>query len=254
MGKPGRETVKRYLPALLEQTKADFVVANAENAAGGAGLTPSVAQELFSFGIDVLTSGNHIFSKKEIMPFLEVEPRVIRPANYPQGVPGRGYVVHSAKNGLKVGVLNLMGRTFMPTLDCPFRTADTYLEKIQKETALIFVDFHAEATSEKQAVGWYLDGRVSAVVGSHTHVQTCDERILPGGTGYITDAGMVGPVDSVIGVKKEQAINRFLTSIHSHLDVANGNGPVWLCGVLLQLDNETGKTIHLSRIQQRWEA
>ena len=132
-------------------------------------------------------------------------------------------MVHSAKNGLKVGVLNLMGRTFMPTLDCPFRTADTCLQKIQNETALIFVDFHAEATSEKQAFGWYLDGRVSAVVGSHTHVQTCDERILPDGTGYITDAGMVGPVDSVIGVKKEQAINRFLTSMHSHLDVANGN-------------------------------
>lgn len=249
VGKPGRDVTGRVLPDMKKDEKIDFVIANAENAAGGSGITPTIAQELFACGVDALTSGDHIWKKAEVYPYLEATDKVIRPANYPEGVPGKGSTVIKAANGVKVGIINLLGRVFMDPLDCPFACVKKELEKVRKETSVIFVDMHAEATSEKVAMGWFLDGTVSAVVGTHTHVQTADEKILPKGTAYITDCGMTGPYDSVIGRKKENIIERFLTQLPTRFEVASGNEEMH--GVLVTVDPQTGKALAITRVQKK---
>ena len=246
VGRPGRQAVSRRLDRLIDVHAVDLVVANGENAAAGFGLTVDIARELFDLGIDVITSGNHIWDKKEILGYLDRQPALLRPANYPPGVPGAGSGVFSTSAGIKVGVLNLEGRVFMNALDCPFRTADELLDELHRQTPIVLVDFHAEATSEKVALGCYLDGRASALAGTHTHVQTADERILPGGTGYITDAGMTGSRDAVIGIRKELAIEKFLTQLPVRFEVAKKD-PV-LCGVLFTIDVDTGRALGVKRI------
>ncbi len=235
VGRPGRAALRRFLPGLIERYQPDFVVGNAENAAGGYGLTEAVAEELFGLGFDALTSGNHIW-RREFLPYLARAEKVLRPANYPAGAVGKGHVVLS-KGDQKLGVLNLEGRVFMRNLECPFRVGALLAEKLQAETRCILVDFHAEATSEKLALGWYLDGKVSAVVGTHTHVQTGDERILPQGTAYISDVGMTGLRDGVIGMRKDQAIEMFLTQVPRKLEVPK-TGPKKLEAVFLELAEE----------------
>ncbi len=247
VGKPGRKAVKEGLPGLISKLKIDFVIANAENAAAGFGITKAIGEELFSSGIDVLTSGNHIWDKKEAVTYIPKENRLLRPANYPSGVPGAGSIVMNTSGGVRIAVLNLSGRVFMPPLDCPFQVAQRELPALREQTKVIIVDFHAEATSEKSAVGWYLDGEVSAVVGTHTHVQTADERILPGGTAFITDVGMTGPSDSVIGVKKEQIIHKFLTHIPVRFETAKGKA-VLSC-VVLDINAKTGVSNSIQRLQ-----
>jgi len=249
VGKPGRDVVAALLPRLVKSRQVDFVIANGENAAVVAGLTPKVAEELLDLGIDVLTSGNHIWKRKEIEPYLAQSRVVLRPANYPGGVPGTGHVVLKTDEGIPVGVVNLEGRVFMKPLDCPFRTADHLLGQMAAKAAIRIVDFHAEATSEKQALAWYLDGRASAVVGTHTHVQTADERILDAGTGFITDVGMTGPTDSVIGVRKEDAISRFLTQRPHKFEIPKG--PTHLDAVVIDVDPKNGKAKKIERIKIR---
>jgi 2',3'-cyclic-nucleotide 2'-phosphodiesterase len=234
VGNPGRRAVEEMLSKLVDQYFLDLVVANGENASGGIGITPAVADFLLAQGIDLLTSGNHIWKHKEIKPYLEDTDRLLRPANYPPESPGRGYAVVETAAGEKVAVINLEGRVFMEPLDCPFRTADRILKELPPEIKIILVDMHAEATSEKQALGWFLDGRVSAVLGTHTHVQTADNRVLPGGTGYISDAGMTGPVDSVIGMRREIILERFWSQLPQPFKVATHN--IQLQGVLLKID------------------
>src|SRR3990170_4435693 len=212
VGKPGRRAVREWVPRLAARGEADFVIANGENASGGIGIDPKGADELFSAGVDVLTSGNHVWRKREIADYIDRVPAFTRPANFPPGAPGAGWVVRESAGGVPVAVLNLMGRVFMQALDCPFRTADALVPMLRERARVVVVDMHAEATSEKAAMGWHLAGRVSAVLGTHTHVQTVDEEILAGGTAYITDVGMCGPTDSVIGMKKETVLKRFLTS------------------------------------------
>jgi hypothetical protein len=246
VGKPGRRAVSQHLPALVGQRKIDLTIANAENAAGGFGLTPSVLEQLFELGIDVLTSGNHIWDKREVMEVIETERRLLRPANYPPAQPGFGSIVTETPAGVPVAVLNLSGRVFMGHYDCPFRTAEALIPKLAQEARIIIVDMHAEATSEKQAMGYFLDGRVSAVIGTHTHVQTADERILPGGTAYITDVGMTGPTESVIGVAKKAALQRFLTLQPQKLETASG--PAQFCACILEVDETTGRATHLERL------
>src|SRR5919198_986413 len=206
IGKPGRQVISRELHRLVDHHRVDLVIANGENAAGGFGITEETAKELFASGIHLLTSGNHVWDKKEALEFIDREGRLLRPANYPAGTPGRGSRVLSTAGGVRVAVLNLEGRVFMNNLDCPFRTADRELALLRKETPVVLVDFHAEATSEKVSLGWYLDGRASAVIGTHTHVQTADERLLPGGTAYLSDVGMTGPMDSIIGMRRDIVI------------------------------------------------
>jgi len=247
VGRAGRKILTEHLDRLIDKQMVDLVVANGENAAAGFGLTTSVLRELFDAGVDVVTSGNHIWDKKEINEALEREARLLRPANYPPGMPGRGSGVYETAAGIKVGVLNLEGRVFMKNLDCPFRAADGLVAELRKETPIVFVDFHAEATSEKQAMGYFLSGKVSAVVGTHTHVQTADERILGGHTGYLTDAGMTGSQDAIIGNQKEPAMERFLTQLPVRLEAAKKD-PL-LCGVLLSLNEETGCCEAIERIQ-----
>jgi len=244
IGKPGRETVRALLPDLTRERSIDFVICNGENTAGGFGITADTASELLESGVDVLTSGNHIWDKKEIVPYMDEGLPLIRPANYPDA-PGRGYLHQGG-----VTVVNLMGRVFMGPLDCPFRTADALLQKFKEEdqSKVIIVDFHAEATSEKQAMGWYLDGRVSGVFGTHTHVGTVDARILPKGTAYLTDVGMTGPTDSVIGSDKDAVLERFLSSMPNRLPVATG--PCALNAVLVDVDQETGKACLIERIDR----
>src|SRR5512136_3147935 len=210
VGRPGRRALDKFLPGLIKKHGPSIVVANGENAAGGSGMTEEIGKDLFMH-VDVLTSGNHIWDKKEALTYLEREPRLLRPANYPAVNPGRSSYVFRSADGVKAAVLNLQGRVFMEPLDCPFKRADEEIGALRAETPIIIVDFHAAATSEKQALGWYLDGRVSAVIGTHTHVQTSDDRILSGGTAYLSDAGMCGALDSVIGVDKDIAVNRFLS-------------------------------------------
>jgi metallophosphoesterase (TIGR00282 family) len=246
VGRPGRRALEGLLDRILKEYEVCFTIANGENAAGGMGLTPAIAEEIFGAGVDVLTSGNHIWAKKEIYPFLNEGGRILRPANYPARVPGRGSGVFKVADGRKLGVLNLEGRVFMKTLDCPFRVAEQEIEKLRKETPVILVDFHAEATSEKVALGRFLRGKVTAVFGTHTHVQTCDERILEGGTAYITDAGMTGPTESVIGVREEAALERFLTQIPWKYEVASGN--VELRGAVVEVDPESGRSKSIERI------
>ena len=247
IGKPGRRAVREGLPNLKNKLKIDFVIANVENSAGGFGITRSVAEELFSLGIDVFTSGNHIWDKKEAVTYITKESRLLRPANYPGDVPGFGSIVMKTPSGEKVAVLNIAGRVFMPPLDCPFKAAKKELSALKEETMVVIVDFHAEATSEKSAMGWYLDGKVSAVIGTHTHVQTADEKILPKGTAFITDAGMTGPVNSVIGVDKDQIVTKFLTAIPTRFETAKG--PTVFSGVLVDVNAKTGMAKDIQRIQ-----
>jgi hypothetical protein len=247
IGRPGRMAVEKLLPGLIEEHQIDFVIANGENAAAGFGLTPAVLDNLFALGIDAVTSGNHLWDKKDILPRLKKEHRLLRPANYPPEVPGTSFGVYQDKQGRKVGVFNLLGRVFMPAVDCPFRTADKIIAELKKETDIIIVDMHAEATSEKIALGWYLDGRVSAVIGTHTHVMTADQRVLPQGTAYITDAGMTGGFDSVIGMEKEPIIEKFLTQLPTKFEVAEGD--VRFNGVVVEVDEQSGKAIEIIRIK-----
>lgn len=246
IGSPGRQAVGRELHRLVDRYQLDLVIANGENSAGGFGVTEETAKELFGLGVNVLTSGNHIWDKKESVPYIRREERLIRPANYPPETAGRGSVVVRTAGGVKVGVLNLEGRVFMNNLDCPFRGADYEVDRLRQETNIILVDFHAEATSEKITLGWYLDGKVSAVIGTHTHVQTADERIFPGGTAYLTDAGMTGSFDSVIGIKKELAMEKFLTQIPVRFEVAKKD--VRLNGVVVEVDETTGKALAIERV------
>lgn len=248
IGKPGRKALAQHLDALIQECNADFVLANGENASGGLGITPQVAEELLSLPIDMLTSGNHIWKHKEIKGYLNSQEKLLRPANYPEGSPGRGSGLYQAQNGMTVGVLNLEGLLFMSSLPCPFKTADRELEALRKETPLCIVDFHAEATSEKRALGHYLDGRVTAVLGTHTHIPTADAEVLPGGTGYITDLGMCGPTDSVIGVRKEHAIARFTDKLPTGFQVAKER--VQIQGVVIVADTQTGKCLEIT--QRTW--
>lgn len=247
VGKAGRQAIEEVLEEVVAEYKIEFTIANGENAAGGMGITPSIAVEILDQGVDVLTSGNHIWAKKEIVPFLDEESRILRPANYPPKVPGRGSGIFHTRNGQRLGVLNLEGRVFMKHLDCPFRVGEKEVELLRKETDIILVDFHAEATSEKMAMGWFLDGKVSAVLGTHTHVQTSDDRILDEGTAYISDVGMTGPMDSVIGIRKEIALERLLTQIPWKFDVAKE--AIELQGVVIDVDSKTGRSRSIQRIK-----
>jgi metallophosphoesterase (TIGR00282 family) len=246
IGKPGRHAVSRELDRLVDRYRVDLVIANGENAAGGFGITEETAKDLFGCGIHLLTSGNHIWDKKDALEFINREGRLLRPANYPPGTPGQGSAVVTTPGGVRIGVLNLEGRVFMNSLDCPFRVADREIERLRQETSIIVVDFHAEATSEKASLGWYLDGKVSAVIGTHTHVQTADERVLPGGTAYITDAGMTGAFDSVIGVRKDEPIERFLTLRPVKFEVAKSN--LGLNGIVVEIDETSGRALAVERI------
>lgn len=247
VGTVGRLAVKALLPTLVARFKIDFVIANGENSAGGFGITEKVATEIFSYGVHVITSGNHIWDKKDSIPYLAKENRILRPINYPPGVPGYGSIVYTLPYGIKVAVINISGRVFMSPIDCPFRIGIAEIERLKDETRCIIVDFHAEATSEKIAFGYFADGKVSAVIGSHTHVQTADEKILPGGTAYITDAGMTGPSVSVIGIEKEQIIERFLLQMPMKFETAKGSGI--FSGVLVETDVTTGRSTAIQRLQ-----
>ncbi|MCU0607565.1 MAG: TIGR00282 family metallophosphoesterase [Candidatus Edwardsbacteria bacterium] len=248
IGKPGRNVVKKLLPALRAEHGIDFVVANGENAAGGFGLTQSVAEELFNAGIGALTSGNHLWDKKEIEPLLPREPRILKPANYPDSAPGFPHGVYETASGQTIGVMCLQGQVFMPPIDSPFRAADRFVAELKKQTDIILVDLHAEATSEKIAMGWHLDGKISALVGTHTHVMTADERILPMGTAYITDAGMTGGFDSVIGMEKKDVLERFYTGLNTKFEVAERD--VRLNAVLVEIDDRSGKARGIERINR----
>jgi len=245
-GEPGRKALLALLPGLKREHDVDATIVNVENAAAGYGVTPQIARSFLDSGVDVMTSGNHIWDRKEIVEYIVKENLLLRPANYPTGTPGVGSVVVKA-GPHKVAVLNLMGRVFLPSTDCPFRKADEEVARLREETRVIVVDMHGEATSEKQAMGWYLDGRVSAVLGTHSHVQTADERLLPGGTAYITDLGMTGPVDSVIGVERELAIQRFLSQMPNRFEPARG--PAAVHGALVRIDPESGKAVEIRRLR-----
>lgn len=246
VGEPGRNILARKLRRLIETYEIDLVVANAENAAGGFGITPKIAEELYLLGIDILTTGNHVWDKREVIEYITQQPRLLRPANYPASTPGMGSVVMSLSRTEKVAVLQLMGRVFMPSLDCPFQVGKREVARLRAETPIIIVDMHAEATSEKRAMGWYLDGEVSAVIGTHTHVQTADEEILPKGTAYLTDVGMTGPMQSVIGVKKEQVIQKFLDHMPQRFEMAGG--PCLISAALLTV-NGNGRAQSIVRLQ-----
>jgi 2',3'-cyclic-nucleotide 2'-phosphodiesterase len=245
-GSPGRKILKQQLKNIQKRESIGFTIANAENAAGGSGVTEGVANELFSYGIDVLTSGDHIWKKKETIDYIAQEKRLLRPANYPESSPGYGCNVFAAVTGEKIGVLNLIGRVFMQAVNCPFQKAKECVERLSKETNIIFVDMHAEATSEKVAMGWFLDGQVSCVFGTHTHIQTSDERLLHKHTAYITDIGMTGPMDSVIGRKKEQILERFLTQMPVRFEMAEDD--VQIHGAIVKVDTGTGHAISIKRL------
>ena len=242
---PGRNIVARFLPQIVSEEKIQLVIANAENSAGGFGITPLIAEELLSMGMEVLTSGNHVWDKKEIFDYLPRQPRLLRPANYSDELPGQGLIIVKSRNGSPVAVMNLQGRTHMPATDCPFRKADQLLASLDAEVKIRFVDFHAELTSEKMAMGWHLNGRVSAVVGTHTHIPTADERILSAGTAYQTDVGMTGPYDSVIGSDKNLALRRFLTGMPIRLDAAKAGAE--LHATIIAVDDATGRATNIRR-------
>lgn len=243
----GRRAAADQIPRLIREHGVDFCIVNGENAAGGFGLTGNIARKLRSYGADVITTGNHVWDRKDFLPFLNNSEFVLRPFNYPAEAPGAGSIVVTSRLGKPVGVLNLQGRTHLPSTNCPFRQGHSEIQRLKRETPIIFVDFHAEATAEKIAMGWYLDGLASAVIGTHTHVQTADERILPKGTAYLTDAGMTGPHDSVIGVRSEIAIQRFLTQVPVRFKPAEYN--VKLCGALIDVDDESGRALKIQRLQ-----
>ena len=250
VGKAGRDAVQAILPALKKEFSPDVVIANAENSAGGSGTTPKIADELFNLGCDVLTMGDHVWDKAELREYFVKNPHIIRPANFPDGAPGSGFCIFKSKSGQKVGVINLLGRVFMRyNVNCPFRALKDIVQKIKKETPFIIVDMHAETTSEKVAIGSFIDGEVSALVGTHTHVQTADETILPRKTAYITDLGMTGPHDSVIGQNKNNIIERFLTSMPTKFEVASED--VRLNGALVEIDEKTGLAQKIIRVQRR---
>jgi metallophosphoesterase (TIGR00282 family) len=247
VGRPGRDLVRRHVRALAARHQADLIIANGENAAGGVGITRDNMLEILSAGVDVITTGNHVWDKRETLEFIDNEPRLLRPANYPDGTPGAGSYVAAAKNGVRVGVINVMGRVFMNAIDDPFRAADREIARVRADGAqVIFVDMHAETTSEKLALSYYVDGRVAAVIGTHTHVQTADERILPGGTACLTDAGMTGPHDGVIGMDKDAVIARFVTALPSRFETAPGDPR--LNGVLISVDASTGRATAIRRL------
>ena len=246
VGRPGRELIRRGLPALRDYHQIDLVIANAENAAAGSGITREIGEELLDRGVDVMTSGNHIWSRREAIDYIGIEPRLLRPANYPAGVPGNGSFLARAAGGQSVGVVNVMGRVFMHPIDDPFAVVMREIEALRPRARVIFVDFHAEATSEKVAMGWHLDGKVTAVVGTHTHVQTADERILPKGTAYLTDVGMTGPHDSVIGVETSAALGRFLNAMPARFETATENPR--LNAVIVEADDATGRATEIERI------
>jgi metallophosphoesterase (TIGR00282 family) len=246
MGRPGRDIARRAIPVLSERHDIDLVIANVENAAAGFGITKDIGQELRSYRIDVMTSGNHIWDKKEVLDYIPGEPRLLRPANFPDGVPGSGRVLVESASGQSVGIVNVMGRVFMTPLDDPFTVVMKEIEALRAKTRVIVVDFHAEATSEKVAMAWHLDGKVTAVVGTHTHVQTADERVLPGGTACITDVGMTGPHDSIIGVDKDVALGRFLNAMPVRFEAAKGDPR--LHAVVITADVRTGKATGIERL------
>ncbi len=250
VGRPGRNLISSVLPKLRKEKEIDLVIANGENAAGGFGLTQDTLIDIQKAGVDVVTSGNHIWDKRDVAELIDSEPRLLRPANYPVGVAGTGSLVFEHK-GIKVGVINLAGRVFMEPIDCPFRKVKQILEEMKEKTNLIFVDFHAEATSEKEAMGFYLDGLVTAVVGTHTHVPTGDERILKGGTAYQTDLGMTGPRDAVLGVDKDVIIGKFLEATPRRFEIAKG--AVWFCGLIVDVDANSGKAKAIERVRLEWE-
>ena len=246
VGRPGRDLVRHGLAAIVESHQIDLVIANAENAAGGCGITRDIGDQLLGHGIDVMTSGNHIWDKKEAIAYIGTESRLLRPANYPVGAPGNGSYLARTRDGQSVGVINVMGRVFMLNIDDPFTVVKREIAAMRQRARLIFVDFHAEATSEKMAMGWHLDGLVTAVVGTHTHVQTADERVLPKGTAYLTDVGMTGPHDSVIGVEVEAALGRFLTGMPAKFETATGNPR--LNAVIIDADEDTGRALDIDRL------
>jgi metallophosphoesterase (TIGR00282 family) len=246
VGKPGRELVRRGLAAIVDEHRIELVIANAENSAAGFGITREIGDQLLSWGVDVMTSGNHIWDKREAIDYIGAESRLLRPANYPAGVPGNGSYLARASNGQSVGVINVMGRVFMHNIDDPFAIVQREIDALRQRARVIFVDFHAEATSEKVAMGWFLDGKVTAMVGTHTHVQTADERILPKGTAYLTDVGMTGPHDSVIGVETEAAVGRFLNAMPVRFETATGNPR--LNAVVIEADEQTGRATDIERL------
>ena len=246
VGRPGRELIRKGLRPLVDKHDVDLVIANAENSAAGFGITKDIGDTLLELGVDVMTSGNHIWDKKEALGYIGTEPRLLRPANYPAGVPGRGSFLARTGDGREVGVINVMGRVFMTPIDDPFAVVLREIENLRHKTRVIIVDFHAEATSEKVAMGWHLDGKVTLVVGTHTHVQTADERILPNGTAYMTDAGMTGPQDSIIGMEREPSLARFLTGMPTKFEPATGNPR--LNGVVVAADDKTGRATAVTRI------
>jgi metallophosphoesterase (TIGR00282 family) len=246
IGRPGRRAFRKYVQQLRREKAVDVVIANGENSAAGKGLTRTSLDELYSGGADIVTTGNHVWDKKDVLEFIDQEPFLIRPANYPDGTPGKGYCLYPFK-AKTIGVMNLSGRSFMPALDCPFQKVDALLHEIQKQCDIIFLDFHAETTSEKMAMGWYLDGRVNGVVGTHTHIQTADERILPKGTAYITDLGMVGPWNSVLGVQTDKIIYKFTTGMPVRFEV-EAEGPQVFSAVIVEIDDKSNQTLGIERI------
>jgi len=245
VGSPGRDMVNTYLPKLQKKYKAHVTIINGENAAAGKGITDKIYRSFLEVGANAVTLGNHTWDNKEIFEFIDDAKYLVRPANFPDQTPGKGHVILNF-NGVEVGIINLQGRTFLPPLDCPFRKADELIIEIQKRTNIIFVDFHAEATSEKQAMGWYLDGKVTAVVGTHTHVQTADNRILPNGTAYITDVGMTGPYDGILGIDRDTILKRFLTNLPVRFEVTQGREQ--LSAVVIDVDSKSGKAQKIERI------
>ncbi|MFA5794041.1 MAG: TIGR00282 family metallophosphoesterase [Candidatus Brocadiia bacterium] len=246
VGSPGREILKQKLPGILKAKRINFCIANGENVAGGSGITPLLAEELFSYGINVITTGDHIYKRKEIIPYLQTSLNILRPANYSPYAAGSGSGIYKTAGGVKIGVINLQGRVFMPPSECPFHTVDRLIKDISLQSKIIIVDIHAEATSEKIALGWYLDGKASLVFGTHTHIQTSDERVLPKGTAYITDVGMTGPYESVIGRNTENVLSAFITQMPTHFDVAEND--VKLGGAVVTIDSKTGKALDIKRV------
>ncbi|HAJ57644.1 MAG TPA: TIGR00282 family metallophosphoesterase [Candidatus Omnitrophica bacterium] len=250
VGSPGRAAVKELLPKIKQRERIDVVVANAENSAGGSGITPRTARDLFQSGCHVLTSGDHIWRRPEVIELLQKEANILRPANFPKMTPGRGSVVFKTDAGIKVGVICLLGRVFIDAMvELPFRVVSEELKALKEETNIILLDMHAEATSEKVAMGWFLDGEVSAVIGSHTHIQTADERILPKGTAYLTDAGMTGPYDSVIGRKKDRILEKFLTGMPTRFEL--GTEDVQMHGAIVEIDESTGRALKIERVREK---